>query len=53
MEYRPFGYLKSLKMKTKKKLKKRNPLWNHPKLKKGGRHDKMRKRDKQNEERDE
>lgn len=37
--------------KKKKEPKQRNPLWNHPMLKKGARHDKMRKRDKQNEER--
>lgn len=32
-----------------KPLKQRNPLWNHPLKKKGGKHNKKRKRDLQNE----
>lgn len=39
--------------KQKKEPKKRNPLWNHPSLRKCGKHDKMRKRDKINQERQE
>lgn len=38
-------------MKKQKPPKKRNPLWNHPKLTKGGKHRKLRRRNKQIKER--
>jgi hypothetical protein len=39
--------------KQKKEPKKRNPLWNHPLLRKNAKHDKLRRSDKRNQERQE